>query len=240
MFHTGERSDRDPGLGKRRAQRPFASCCRSPGGEHVVDEQYMACFLYEGGQLESPLDIPAAAFGPEMRLCTGAAGPLQEAGFTWRTQFAGDFLRYYSGLVVSARPAPCPMERNRHYQIDVPEELRLFQAFSQHPGEISAGLEVAFVFKGFGYLLVPALIKEEGGAIAIGLIAHVLSHILLDQGIELPGHRTLPQFPESGEREISHALGAKMLLARLQFRTAAQTDPRHEQICNGRKEFHCL
>ena len=111
-----------------------------PGSEYVIDEKYVVyTFDYQClvlAERESPMDIAAFRVHVQFRLspCASAA---HENIRPHRN--ATEFLRYRTRhdfrLIITAAPPSRPMQRHRNYHVNVSEQCRFMQIFTEHPGK---------------------------------------------------------------------------------------------------------
>ena len=104
---------------------------------------------------EGPADITRLLENVQAGLGPGAARPYKEVRDHPGPQALGQGLRNYLCLVVAPAPHPCPVERDRDYQVHIGKEGRGAQFLTQDTCEKPSRPEVGMVFQALGNLAVP-------------------------------------------------------------------------------------
>ena len=177
---------------------------------------------------EGALDVCGLAFDGEFCLGAGAAAALKDIGAEFGAKSRGTFACNDFGLVVSAGPLSCPLQRDRDDSIHIFEMLRPCNPLSEHPAKTASRRNVAVVFQLSGNIAVPAVcaIKEQGRGIGVILSgrdaafarskAIVLARLrsvlppLLYERIELISHRIELPDPIISPRKIFQAIAANV------------------------------
>ena len=189
---------------------PCGFCIHGEGSAHIE-----GLFLHSEGGLAA-----GAARAPEK------AGEFRDSHF--RSQAAGN----HPALVVTPLQKPGPVQGHGDDCIHVGKEGRGGQIFRKHPGQETAGRNVAVILQGLGQPGIGTLgrIIEKSRSVRIRLI-----FIRAEAGIELVGHRIVFHLGKTCQRQVGKTIPAYMFFFTVKACAAHDAHSRHHQVRNCRQ-----